>query len=134
MNGIQSEIQKEASKYFDAKAVHTFLDRISKWLPGAQATFFQVTQNNDEPQLEFGVLVGSALVDLTMNIQSICQTTIPINNLSLSVFEEDETQNRVLLFSHSGHSIIYTAASDLSRVRLRDFAESIDQFAIRGRL
>ena len=126
----KDEIYKIALQYFPQDLIDKFIELISRWKSQTQSFFFQVAQLGDNLQLEFGGLVGEAIIDITTTKVSTKITTIQASTISAILLDDAENFTRLTIVAGGQIVGTYQAMLEKSRTELKEYAKNLQHLII----
>jgi hypothetical protein len=126
MDALRDAIRKSASAYFPDSKVAQFLEHISDWGPQAPfAYFFQIRQEGELVQMEYGADIGRALVDVT--IKADITASVSVRWPSVTHLLVRDTKDTTELYVFVGPQIVlrYTAALPDFRRQLLSYSSHL---------
>jgi hypothetical protein len=124
------EIYKIALQYFPRDVIDNFVKLISDWEVEMKASFFQVSQEGNDLLMEFGALIGEAVLDITSKKDSSKIVVVPLSSIALIILD-DYKDITILNISPPGmRPITYRASLEKSRSELKEYAKNLNRVII----
>ena len=126
---VHSEVYRLASQYFVASHASQILEDIKGFDIQARSFYYQLTQENNQVQLDFVLLEKSALVVYSAQEKSRATEVNLLTNVATMRLNESGTHTVLLLWlAHSqreSNRLTYASASDAGRKMLGLFSRSL---------
>jgi hypothetical protein len=125
---LVEKVARIAKPYFPDISLR-MLEEVAEQLPPAEPTFAQVSQNENQLQLEIGYRSGQILVDLTYKAQTWSETLLRLNTIQQFTFVRGPDQTALICHSSHGGFVRYTASG-------KEYRGALDRYwaSIRGLL
>jgi hypothetical protein len=124
---LAERVAEIAKPYFPEISLQ-MLAELTEQLPPAEPTFAQVSQIENQLQLEIGWRSGRLLVDLTYKAQTWTETVLKLNLLQQFTFVRGPTHTALVCRADEGGFIKYTASAKEYRVALDRYWTSLRGF------
>lgn len=139
MEELYNEIRNNAAGFFKPGRVNWFIEQIDAWNFPYDGHFFQLTQVDEEPRLEFAAHVEHAIVDFTVEPDESHTTILAVK--SIAYVRRTEKMGTSSLHLHTSGSmalgptgvLVYRATGKKSRDSLGRFASYVEALVTEGR-
>ena len=123
MDELYDQIRTIAKGYFDRDFIESFILTIDKYAKKSQKYFFQLTQKDNKPTLEFSCKTSIVIFDAVASVGEIFTTTVLLSSLNIMMLNEsvNKTQLDIKILNNNG--LFYIAVTDEYRKFLRDYAD-----------
>ncbi|MBI2058889.1 MAG: hypothetical protein HYT87_03885 [Nitrospirae bacterium] len=126
MELLSKRIRKVAAEHFPSEVVEDFVRTLSRWETDLSAHFYQVSHGEGKPVLEFGGIVGSAIVDLTAGSARKRICVFPIAAIQGIELIDKKNSTELFIRTAGTEDIRYHAVLDPERALLRVYALEIE--------
>lgn len=119
------EISEVALQYLDQATLTKLTEFITRWEQEIEAYFFQVSQSQNVPQIEFGAHIGVALFDFSISKDSLTISMLPLDAICGIFFDEGMNFTRLRIQSSTQPQLHYHAVLQKNREQLKEYAEHL---------
>ncbi len=132
MTSLQQTILDYGLSYFPLNIINNYINIIGDIEDSIMEYFFQVSQEEDEPFLEFVSHCGDAITDITLRGNEISIVTFSLSAIQAVHIRLTDTTTHLRIISSATSILNYRAVSDISRSQLQKFGKHIESILRKG--
>lgn len=125
MTFIHNKIEdNRAQSYFEEKKIAAFLKFVEPWDSISKKAFFQITQQQNNPVLEYSCHVDKVLIDVTMLPNQLKHSIMVISSINLVLIQQSENSLELTIETNANsRGFSYIATTDQSKKELLDYGQ-----------